>query len=69
MSSNTTTETARTWGEFEGWRAQVDAEVSRRIGVGLDDLPDCPTADWFEEGMTVKQAARAAIAAASDELD
>lgn len=64
--NDTTTKRGR---RFDDWRAQVDAEVSRRSGVGLDDLPDCPLADWFENGMTAKQAARAALANAADELD
>jgi hypothetical protein len=65
MSNNTT----KNGDAFDRWRAEVDAEVSRRVGIGLDDLPDCPTANWFDEGLTPKQAARAAIANASDELE
>lgn len=49
---------------FEVWKAQVDAEVWRRAGVSLDDLPDVPTADWYEQGTKPATAARRAIAAA-----
>ena len=30
-------------------------------GLTLDDLPDCPTADWFDEGVSTRSAARRAI--------
>jgi hypothetical protein len=46
---------------FENWRTAVDREVGRRLGLGLDDLPDVCLMDWYEDGVTVKGAAGRAI--------
>jgi hypothetical protein len=47
---------------FEQWRVQVDGEVGRRVGLSVDDLEDVALADWYEDGMSAKVAARKAIA-------
>ena len=51
---------------FEKWTARVNEIVVTKLGLGLDDLPDCPTADWYADGMTASQAAREAVAMARE---
>jgi hypothetical protein len=55
------------WGErsarFAAWRTNVDASLERIAGVCGDDLGDCDYAEWYDEGMTPNQAARAALRA------
>ena len=34
---------------FEAFRAYVDRYISRRLGVGLDDLADVDIWDWYTE--------------------
>lgn len=34
---------------FDAFRAHVDRYISRRIGVGLDDLADVDIWDWYTE--------------------
>jgi hypothetical protein len=46
---------------FEEWLRSVDTWVSTLCGMGLDDLPDCPTHDWYDEGITPMVAAKRAI--------
>ena len=46
---------------FPAWLAAVDAIITRKYGVSLDDLPDCNTADWHEDGYTPRQAAAMAV--------
>ena len=46
---------------FEDWLRRVDAWVGQLCGLGLDDLPDVPSRDWFEDGMGAKAAARKAV--------
>ncbi len=46
---------------FEDWRNAVDREVSKQCGIGLDDLPDVPTRDWYDDGLSVTTAAKRAI--------
>lgn len=47
--------------DFDSWRAEVDREVAKRVGVGVDDLVDSPYHDWFDNGVSVKTAAARAI--------
>lgn len=49
---------------FEAWKVKVNAEVQRRLGIGVDDLPDCPYHDWFTQRINSTQAAVRAIRAA-----
>ena len=55
---------------FNDWMKEVDTCVSKSLGFGLGvyDLPDCPFYDWFDDGMTPKQAARKAIHIAKTEF-
>lgn len=50
--------------EFQAWIDKVDSLVSGSLGLGLDDLPDCCYADWHEDGVSARDAARMALAAA-----
>jgi hypothetical protein len=34
---------------FDQFRAHVDRDISRRLGVGLDDLADVCIWDWYTE--------------------
>ena len=34
---------------FDAFRAHVDRYISRRIGVGIDDLADVDIWDWYTE--------------------
>jgi len=36
---------------FKIWMQKVNAIVARH-GVSVEDLPDCPYADWYEDGMS-----------------
>lgn len=49
---------------FKRWEQDVDREVSKLVGLGLFDLPDCTTRDWFDDGVEVETAARWAIRSA-----
>lgn len=42
--------------KFRTWMREVSREVSRTLGLHIDDLPDAPFEDWFEDGVSVKQA-------------
>jgi hypothetical protein len=42
---------------FDSWMAAVDRAVQARGGLSVHDLADQPFADWYEDGITPKQAA------------
>ena len=46
---------------FDIWVRKVNQVIEMNTGLGLDDLPDCPYRDWFEQGMSPVKAARWAI--------
>lgn len=48
---------------WEEWMEQVDTEINKIIGLGLDhnDLADQPYHDWYEDGVRPKTAAKRAI--------
>jgi len=52
---------------FKVWMHAVDRTVERLAGLSRDDLPDCPYADWYEDGVMPGQAARRAIRGAQQE--
>lgn len=52
---------------FEEWRRQADAVCWQRVGCGLDDLPDMPLRDWYDEGVRPGSAAVRAIRNAREE--
>ncbi len=41
---------------FNGWYNTCDEIVSRKIGVGVEDLPDAPWRDYYEDGLTPHEA-------------
>lgn len=55
--------------EFELWLAKVDAAVSAELGLSIDDLPDAPYRDLFDEGLTPEQAAQEVVEDAWERLD
>lgn len=59
--------TATTKRTFEEWMALVDAAVQSRTGMSADDLPDCCYRDWYDDGLSPKQAAIRAIKAATND--
>jgi hypothetical protein len=54
------------YGDFDSFRAKVDAIVRGRMGVSLDDLVDVPLRDWFDSRVSAKAAATKAIQAQRD---
>lgn len=46
---------------FEEWLEAVDGACWALAGVGLSDLVDVPTREWWEGGVSVVAAARRAI--------
>ena len=47
--------------QFSEWINIVDAALVRNVGIGWEDLPDYPYADWFDDGMSPDDAAREAL--------
>jgi hypothetical protein len=41
---------------FDAWYKECDGIVSRRFGVGVEDLPDAPWRDYHEDGLTPSEA-------------
>ena len=50
---------------FIKWCADVDYLLYARYGVGRDDLPDAPWADWYDDGLS----AQYAIEAFAEDMD
>lgn len=48
---------------FDEWMEEVNEEVSKALGLGLDayDLTDQPYYDWWEDGVRPKTAAKRAL--------
>ena len=46
---------------FGVWMREVDATVGKLAGLSVHDLPDAPFADWWDEDMSPKAAARAVV--------
>ena len=44
-------------GTFQTWLRKCDAIVSGKVGLGLNDLPDANWRDYFEDGLSPKDAA------------
>ena len=42
---------------FQTWLRKCDAVVSGKVGLGLHDLPDANWRDYFEDGLSPKDAA------------
>jgi hypothetical protein len=52
---------------FEAWMKEINGHVIRKTGVSVDDLPDCPFRDWYDDGVKPTGAASRAIRNAKDE--
>jgi hypothetical protein len=44
--------------EFKAWLAEADLLCLRQTGVSIFDLADMPYDDWYEDGMSPKEAVR-----------
>jgi hypothetical protein len=53
--------------DFAVWMEAVDREIENRCFLSADDLPDQPYRDWFDCGLSPKEAAVRAIRNASDD--
>ena len=51
---------------YDDWKAAVDKAVSSMVGLSVDDLPDCPLRDWYDDGLSPATAARQAIQSAEE---
>lgn len=51
---------------FEQWQKMVDQFVSAYCGLSFEDFPDCPYADWYENGVSAKTAAKRCIKRSAD---
>lgn len=51
---------------FEEWLISVDFWVNRAVGLGREDLPDCPYHDWYEDRVSPRTAAKRAIKMANE---
>ena len=47
--------------KFNAWMERVDAAVQAASGCSIYDLADVCLYDWYEDGFTPMEAARAAI--------
>lgn len=52
---------------FSEWKRLVDEAVWDKAFVGIDDLPDVPLRDWYDDGISPKNAASRAIRSAREE--
>lgn len=52
---------------FEAWMEAVDEQVEALAGCSVHDLPDCPFRDWYDAGLSPRDAALRAIRNANDE--
>jgi len=52
--------------EFDDWLQKVDDILIRNTGMSYRDLPDCPYADWHEQGVAPKSAAAKAVKRAKE---
>lgn len=46
---------------FEEWKRLVNELIENHCGLGADDLEDQPYYRWYEEGLTVYEAAAHAL--------
>ena len=46
---------------FKQWYHQVDLVVQRIVSVGVQDLVDWPSRDYYDSGYTAEDAAKEAI--------
>jgi hypothetical protein len=53
---------------FQSWMAAADAEVSKKFGLSIYDLPDIDYASMYEDGYSPAKAAARAIKSAKSEM-
>lgn len=58
--------TTKTEAGFLAWYKKVDRLLVAKWLLGVDDLPDCPYRDWYEDGVTPARAAARAIKLAQE---
>jgi hypothetical protein len=46
---------------FDTWMEAVDDAVQANCGASVRDLPDCCYRDWFDDGLSPREAARLAL--------
>jgi hypothetical protein len=51
---------------FEEWMKEVDRVIMEKVFLTSDDLPDCCYRDWYEDGVSVRNAANRAIKSANE---
>ena len=51
---------------FDEWESRVDRIMTKYIGIGLHDLPDCPTREWYDDRVRPIRAANKALRYAED---
>lgn len=54
---------------YEAWHHDVDTIVQCTVGCSVNDLPDCAYRDWYDEGMSPRDAAMRAIGYANSIRD
>ena len=54
---------------FSQWLKLVDRYVEMKTGMSLDDLPDVPLRDWYDDGKSPKSAAAKALRMAKESVD
>jgi hypothetical protein len=47
--------------DFDAWMEAVDNAVQTSCGASVHDLPDCCYRDWFDDGLSPREAARLAL--------
>lgn len=52
---------------FEQWLNEMDKVVKEKAYLSYQDLPDCSYSQWYEDGLSPKQAANKAISNAKKE--
>ena len=53
--------------DYAAWKHAVDGACWHIAGLGIDDLDDCPLADWYADDISPARAARRAIRNAGGE--
>ena len=46
---------------FSEFMFECDVEVLRKIGLGINDMPDAPWRDFFDDGMSPDDAVQSAL--------
>lgn len=47
---------------FEKWLSEVNAVIEKLCGLGYEDIADKPWWDWWEDGVSPREAAEEALA-------